>query len=76
MNSKVGVQPYPAAISSPALDVVVGCSDGKIHVHNIRYDEEIVTFTNSARGAVTALAFSTDGQPLLASGVQHFIYNS
>ncbi|KAL8542233.1 hypothetical protein ACS0TY_003195 [Phlomoides rotata] len=56
-------------ISSPALDVVaVGCSDGKIHVHNIRYDEEIVTFTNSARGAVTALAFSTDGQPLLASG--------
>lgn len=56
-------------ISSPALDVVaVGCSDGKIHVHNIRYDEEIVTFTHSTRGAVTALSFSTDGQPLLASG--------
>lgn len=56
-------------ISSPALDVVaVGCADGKIHVHNIRYDEEIVTFTHSTRGAVTALSFSTDGQPLLASG--------
>lgn len=56
-------------ISSPALDVVaVGCADGKIHVHNIRYDEEIVTFTHSTRGSVTALSFSTDGQPLLASG--------
>ncbi|XP_059651888.1 U3 small nucleolar RNA-associated protein 21 homolog [Cornus florida] len=56
-------------VSSPALDVVaVGCADGKIHVHNIRYDEEIVTFTHSTRGAVTALSFSTDGQPLLASG--------
>ncbi|CAH9085598.1 unnamed protein product [Cuscuta epithymum] len=56
-------------ISSPALDVVaVGCADGKIHIHNLRYDEEIVTFTHSSRGSVTALSFSTDGQPLLASG--------
>ncbi|VFQ89188.1 unnamed protein product [Cuscuta campestris] len=56
-------------ISSPALDVVaVGCADGKIHVHNIRYDKEVVTFTHSAWGAVTSLSFSTDGQPLLASG--------
>ncbi|KAL1547459.1 U3 small nucleolar RNA-associated protein 21 isoform X1 [Salvia divinorum] len=56
-------------VSSPALDVVaVGCSDGKIHVHNIRYDEEVVTFSHSTRGSVTALSFSTDGQPLLASG--------
>lgn len=56
-------------VSSPALDVIaVGCSDGKIHVHNVRYDEEVVTFTHSTRGAVTALSFSTDGQPLLASG--------
>ncbi|KAK3023814.1 hypothetical protein RJ639_044738 [Escallonia herrerae] len=56
-------------VSSPALDVVaVGCANGKIHVHNIRYDEEIVNFSHSTRGAVTALSFSTDGQPLLASG--------
>ncbi|GAV59734.1 WD40 domain-containing protein/Utp21 domain-containing protein [Cephalotus follicularis] len=56
-------------VSSPALDVVaVGCADGKIHVHNIRYDQEVVTFSHSMRGAVTALSFSTDGQPLLASG--------
>ncbi|CAN1272073.1 U3 small nucleolar RNA-associated protein 21 homolog [Linum perenne] len=58
-----------SCVSSPALDVVaVGCGDGKIHVHNIRYDEELVTFSHSTRGAVTALSFRTDGQPFLASG--------
>ncbi|KAK9049733.1 hypothetical protein SSX86_031298 [Deinandra increscens subsp. villosa] len=56
-------------VSSPALDVIaVGCADGKIHLHNIRYDEKVVTFSHSTRGAVTALSFRTDGQPLLASG--------
>ncbi|XP_020963736.1 WD repeat-containing protein 36 [Arachis ipaensis] len=61
--------PITCCVSSPALDVVaVGCADGSIHVHNIRYDEELVTFTHSTRGSVTALSFCTDGQPLLASG--------
>lgn len=47
-------------VSSPALDVIaVGCADGKIHVHNIRYDEEVITFSHSMRGAVSALSFST-----------------
>ncbi|KAG1327940.1 hypothetical protein COCNU_01G018740 [Cocos nucifera] len=56
-------------VASPALDVVaVGCSDGMIHIHNLCYDEELVSFTHSTRGAVTALSFRTDGQPLLASG--------
>lgn len=56
-------------VSSPALDVVaIGCADGKVRVHNIRCNEEIITFSHSTRGAVTALSFSTDGQPLLASG--------
>jgi U3 small nucleolar RNA-associated protein 21 len=58
-----------SCVSSPALDVVaIGCADGKIHVHNIKLDEEIVTFEHASRGAVTALSFSTDGRPLLASG--------
>lgn len=49
-----------SCVSSPALDVVaIGCGDGTIHVHNIRYDKELVTFTHSTRGAVTALSFST-----------------
>ncbi|KAL0552091.1 hypothetical protein IC582_011187 [Cucumis melo] len=56
-------------VSSPALDVVaIGCADGKVHVHNIRYDQELFSFTHSTRGSVTALSFSSDGQPLLASG--------
>ncbi|KAG8633655.1 WD repeat-containing protein 36 isoform X2 [Manihot esculenta] len=58
-----------SCVSSPALDVIaIGCADGKIHVHNIRCDEELVSFSHATRGAVTALCFSTDGQPLLASG--------
>ncbi|XP_039138391.1 WD repeat-containing protein 36 [Dioscorea cayenensis subsp. rotundata] len=61
--------PVHCCVASPALDVIaVGCSDGTIHVHNVRYDEELVSFTHSSRGAVTALSFRTDGQPLLASG--------
>ncbi|CAA6672103.1 unnamed protein product [Spirodela intermedia] len=56
-------------VSSPALDVVAfGCSDGKVHVHNVRCDEEIVSFSHSTHGAVTSLSFRTDGEPLLASG--------
>lgn len=52
--------PISCCVSSPALDVVaIGCTDGRIHVHNIRYDEELVTFTHSTRGSVTALSFST-----------------
>lgn len=47
-------------VASPALDVVaVGCSDGTIHVHNMRYDEELVSFPHSVRGSVTALSFRT-----------------
>lgn len=53
-------------VSSPALDVVaVGCSDGKIHVHNMRFDEELVTFAHSTRGAVTSFSFSTGGRQVL-----------
>lgn len=53
-----------SCVSSPALDVVaIGCTDGKIHVHNIRVDEKLVTFTHSTRGAVTALSFSTGKSP-------------
>lgn len=60
-----------SCVSSPALDVVaIGCADGKIHVHNIKLDEEIVTFEHASRGAVTALSFSTGKHP---SPVVHFV---
>ncbi|KAJ0968681.1 hypothetical protein J5N97_021558 [Dioscorea zingiberensis] len=68
--------PVHCCVASPALDVVaVGCSDGTIHVHNVRNDEELVSFTHSSRGAVTALSFRTDGEPLLASGGSSGIIN-
>lgn len=52
--------PVCCCVSSPALDVVaIGCADGKIHVHNLKLDQEIVTFEHASRGAVTALSFST-----------------
>ncbi|CAI5984514.1 unnamed protein product [Closterium sp. NIES-65] len=58
-----------ALVGSPALDTAaVGCSDGKVHVHNIRLDRPVVDFTHAAAGAVTSLAFNSDGPPLLAVG--------
>ena len=52
--------PVRCCVSSPALDVVaVGCSDGSVHVHNVRYDEELMSFNHQIRGAVTALSFRT-----------------
>jgi U3 small nucleolar RNA-associated protein 21 len=45
-------------VSSPALDVVaVGCSNGIVHVHKMRYAEELMSFNHQIRGAVTALSF-------------------
>lgn len=59
--------PVRCCTASPALDIVaVGCADGKVYVHNLRYDETVVSFTGS--GAVTSLSFRTDGQPFLAAG--------
>lgn len=64
--------PISCCVSSPALDVVaVGCTDGRIHVHNIRYDEELVTFTHSTRGSVTALSFSTGRSRKLLNSLIH-----
>ncbi|KAJ4810553.1 Transducin family protein / WD-40 repeat family protein [Rhynchospora pubera] len=61
--------PVTCCVASPALDIVsVGCADGTIHLHNLRYDEELKSFSHSIRGAVTSLSFRTDGEPLLASG--------
>ncbi|GJZ72171.1 U3 small nucleolar RNA-associated protein 21 [Tanacetum coccineum] len=50
---------FSCCVSSPALDVIaVGCADGKIHLHNIHYDE-VVSFSQSTRGAVIVLSFRT-----------------
>lgn len=50
--------PVRCIASSPALDTVaVGCADGKVHVHNLKYDETLMSFTHSANSAVTSLSF-------------------
>jgi hypothetical protein len=58
---------------SPALDVVAfGLADGRVVVHNIRFDETVATFTHDpAGGAVTAAAFRTGPGPavLVCGGV-------
>uniref|UniRef100_A0A3B3ZV29 Uncharacterized protein n=1 Tax=Periophthalmus magnuspinnatus TaxID=409849 RepID=A0A3B3ZV29_9GOBI len=52
---------------SPAVDVVgVGTATGRIIIHNIRLDETLMSFTQDW-GPITALAFRTDGAPVLAS---------
>lgn len=52
--------PVRCCTSSPALDIVaVGCANGKVYVHNLRYDETVVTFLHTGRGPVTALSFRT-----------------
>ncbi|EGD76204.1 hypothetical protein PTSG_00909 [Salpingoeca rosetta] len=52
---------------SPVVDVVgIGLESGAIHVHNLRYDESVVSFTQDG-GPITAVSFRTDGEPIMAS---------
>lgn len=52
--------PVTCCVASPALDIIaVGCADGTIHLHNLRFDEERMSFSHSIRGAVTSLSFRT-----------------
>eukprot|EP01095_Lingulamoeba_sp_RSL-Kostka_P015880 TRINITY_DN7485_c0_g2_i1.p1 TRINITY_DN7485_c0_g2~~TRINITY_DN7485_c0_g2_i1.p1 ORF type:complete len:348 (+),score=82.04 TRINITY_DN7485_c0_g2_i1:154-1197(+) len=54
---------------SPALDVVgIGLQDGRIIIHNLKFDETITTFTHINGGEITCLAFRTDQKiPMIAS---------
>lgn len=53
---------------APAVDVVgIGLTSGDIYIHNIKYDETVMRFTQDW-GPVTALAFRTDGAPVMISG--------
>ncbi|PIK61910.1 putative WD repeat-containing protein 36 [Apostichopus japonicus] len=53
---------------APAVDVIaVGLENGKIFVHNIKYDETLVSFQLDW-GPVTSIAFRTDGEPMMATG--------
>lgn len=53
---------------APAIHVsAIGLSNGKIILHNLYYDETIMTFTQDW-GCVTSISFRTDGSPIMASG--------
>lgn len=53
---------------APAPDVIgVGLFDGKIILHNIRYDETVMEF-HQDWGKVTGIGFRTDGFPVMVTG--------
>ncbi|KAM4049607.1 WD repeat-containing protein 36 [Anomaloglossus baeobatrachus] len=53
---------------APAVDVVaIGLTSGKIVLHNIKFDETVMTFQQDW-GPITSMSFRTDGHPILAAG--------
>ncbi|CAG9861245.1 unnamed protein product [Phyllotreta striolata] len=53
---------------APAIDVAaIGLSTGRIILHNLKYDETIMEFTQDW-GLVTSISFRTDGNPIMATG--------
>ncbi|KAL6074501.1 putative u3 small nucleolar rna-associated protein 21 [Balamuthia mandrillaris] len=61
--------PVTCLEQSPAVDVVaIGLADGRILLHNLRFDRTLVTFSQEG-GKVTSLSFRKDGHPILASAM-------
>ena len=54
---------------STVVDVVaIGYTNGQIRLHNLRYDETLVTFTQDFNGPITSIAFRLDNIPHMATG--------
>ena len=50
---------------APAVDVVaIGLDDGVVIVHNLKFDETLMTFMQDW-GPVTGISFRTDGPPYM-----------
>ena len=45
-----------------------GLADGRSVVHNIKFDETLVSFSHAQGGAVSSIAFRSDQTPTLATG--------
>ena len=61
---------------SPAIDVIaVGLVTGKIILHNLRYDEILLEFTQDW-GRISSISFRTDGHPIMAtaSSTGHIVF--
>lgn len=53
---------------APAIDIVaVGLENGKIILHNLKYDMTVLELTQDW-GPVTSISFRSDGEPTMASG--------
>ncbi|KAG5882141.1 hypothetical protein JTB14_005970 [Gonioctena quinquepunctata] len=53
---------------APAIDVVaVGLSSGRIILHNLKFDETVMEFTQDW-GLVTSISFRSDGHTIMATG--------
>lgn len=60
--------PITCLAQAPAIDVAaVGLANGKIILHNLKYDETIMEFVQDW-GTVTSISFRTDGNPIMATG--------
>ncbi|CAH1774831.1 unnamed protein product, partial [Owenia fusiformis] len=60
--------PITVLEQAPAIDVLgIGFADGRTMLHNIRYNQTIMTVTQDW-GPVTAISFRTDGSPIMAVG--------
>jgi len=53
---------------APAIDVVgVGLENGRIMLHNLKYDETLMSFIQDW-GPITTLSFRTDSNPIMITG--------
>ncbi|XP_054002526.1 WD repeat-containing protein 36 [Hylaeus anthracinus] len=60
--------PITALEQAPAIDVVaVGLSDGRIILHNLKYDESLFELVQDW-GSVISISFRTDEYPIMATG--------
>lgn len=60
--------PITVLEQAPAIDIVgIGLGDGRIILHNLKYNETIIEFKQDW-GPVTSLSFRTDGPPIMVSG--------
>ncbi|KAK2587602.1 hypothetical protein KPH14_003729 [Odynerus spinipes] len=61
-------KPITALEQAPAVDVVaIGLSDGRIMIHNLKFDETIFELVQDW-GAVISITFRSDDQPIMATG--------
>lgn len=72
-EAKSGAAPAVGAVlcmeQSPALDVLgIGHASGRLVLHNLKADQQVLSLSHERGDAVTALAFRTDGQPILVTG--------